>query len=105
MPGVQSSEKSHTSARIRAWSVQLALVTSLDGEAALVRHHLVQGDLGFAARREFRQVVGDAVHEGQLALLDQRPHRRAGQHLGLVNSRNSVSSVAGCLAGSVRASP
>ena len=38
-------------------------------------------------RGEFRQVVGDAVHEGQLAFLDQRPHRAAGQHFGLAEQQ------------------
>ena len=56
-------------------------------EAALVRHHLLQRDVAFAARGEFRQVVGDLVHEGQLALLDQRPYRGTGQHLGLAEQQ------------------
>ena len=51
--------------------------------AALVRHHLVQGDVGFAARGEFRQVVGDPVHRRERALLDQAPDGGRGQHLGL----------------------
>ena len=87
VPGVQSSEKSQTSARIRAWSAQLSRLTSPRREAALVRHDLVQGDVAFAARGEFRQVVADLVHERQPAFLDQRPHRRAGQHLGLAEQQ------------------
>ncbi len=50
-PGVQSSEKSQTSARIRVWSVQVA--GDVTGrEAALVRHHLMQGDVALAALRK-----------------------------------------------------
>ena len=43
----------------------------------------MQGDVGLAARGEFGEVVGHLVHEGQLAFLDQRPDRGAGEHLGL----------------------
>ena len=50
-------------------------------------HHLLQGDLGLAAPSEFRQVVGDLVHERQPPLLDERPHRRTGQHLGLAEQQ------------------
>ena len=39
---------------------------------------------------ELRQVIGDLVHEGQLAFLDQRPHRRTGQHLGLAEQQEQV---------------
>ena len=59
-------------------------------EAALMRHHLLQRDVGLAARGELRQVIGDLVHEGQLAFLDQRPHRRTGQHLGLAEQQEQV---------------
>ena len=52
-----------------------------------MRHHLMQGDLALAALREFRQVVGDPVHKGELTLLDQGPHRRTGQHLGLAEQQ------------------
>ena len=59
-------------------------------KAALMRHHLLQRDVGLAARGELRQVVGDLVHEGQLAFLDQRPDRRTGQHLGLAEQQEQV---------------
>jgi hypothetical protein len=52
-----------------------------------MRHHLVQGDLALAALGEFGQMVGDAVHEGELAFFDQGPHRAAGQHLGLAEQQ------------------
>ena len=50
-------------------------------------HDLLQGDVGFAARGELRQVVGDLVHERQLAFLDQRPDGGGGQHLGLAEQQ------------------
>jgi hypothetical protein len=45
---------------------------------ALMRHDLVQCDIAFAALGEFGQVIGDPIHERQLALLDQGPDRRTG---------------------------
>jgi hypothetical protein len=62
-------------------------------ETALMRHDLVQGYLALAARSEFRQVVGDAVHETQLAFFDQHPYRGARQNLGLTEQKEQ------CLAG------
>ena len=56
-------------------------------KAALMRHHLFQRDVGFATCGKLRQVVGYLVHEGQFALLHQRPHRRTGQHLGLTEQQ------------------
>ena len=56
-------------------------------KAALVGHDLLQRDLGFAAGGELRQEVGDFVHEGQLAFLDQRPNGGGGQHLGLAEQQ------------------
>ncbi len=50
-------------------------------------HHLMQGDLALAAPGEFRQMVGDLVHEREPAFLDQCPYRRAGQHLGLAEQQ------------------
>ena len=65
-----------------------ALAADIAGrKAALVRHDLMQRDIAFAARGEFGQVVADLVHEGQPAFLDQRPYRRAGQHLGLAEQQ------------------
>ena len=55
-----------------------------------MRHHLLQRDVGLAARGEFRQVIGDLVHEGQLAFLDQGPDRGTGQHLGLAEQQEQV---------------
>ena len=55
-----------------------------------MRHHLLQRDVGLAARGEFRKVIGDLVHEGQLALLDQCPHRGTGQHLGLAEQQEQI---------------
>jgi hypothetical protein len=57
------------------------------GKPALVRHHLVQRDVGFAAAGELRQVIGDLVHEGQPALLDQSPDGGTRQHLGLAEQQ------------------
>ena len=59
-------------------------------KSALMRHDLMQGDLALAALRELRQVIGDPVHEGKLAFLDQRPDRRAGQHLGLAEQQEQI---------------
>ena len=58
-----------------------------------MRHDLVQCDLAFAALGEFGQMVGDPVHERELAFLDQRPYRRTGQNLGLAEQQEQ------CLAG------
>jgi len=43
-------------------------------------HHLMQGDLALPRCANSGR-CRDAVHEGKLALLDQRPHCGAGQHL------------------------
>ena len=56
-------------------------------KAALMGHDLMQGDLALAALGELRQVIGNPVHEGELAFLDQCPHRAAGQHLGLAEQQ------------------
>ena len=53
------------------------------GETGLVGGDLMDGDVGFAPTGEFRQVVGDFVHEGQLAFLDQGPEAGHAEHFGL----------------------
>jgi hypothetical protein len=37
----------------------------------------------FAVLGELGNVIGDAVVEGERALLDEEPHRRGGDHLGV----------------------
>ena len=56
-------------------------------KAALMGHDLMQGDLALAALRELRQMVGDPIHEGKLALFDQCPDGRAGEHFGLAEQQ------------------
>jgi hypothetical protein len=56
-------------------------------KAALMGHDLMQRDLALAALRELRQMIGNPVHEGQPAFLDQCPDRAARQHLGLAEQQ------------------
>ena len=53
------------------------------GEAALVGDDLLDGDQPLAVAGELRDMIGDRVGEGERALIDQLPDRRAHDRLGL----------------------
>ncbi len=50
-------------------------------EAAAMRHHQFERNVGFAMGGEFRQIFRNLVHEGQLAFFDQGPKRRTRSEL------------------------
>ncbi len=52
-------------------------------EPGLMRRQIEQRDLTLAVRGEFRDVVDDPVVEGERSFLDEAPHRRHRQDLGV----------------------